>query len=312
MLLILTCSMDRTTDLVMDQLGSLPIFRFNIDLWRDYRWSISQDGYFLEDPTRRSCRSEEVRAVYLRKLVFNPPHFDLPASGNEEAWCREEVMQIWQGIHDLALQEQCLALVHPSHLGRWSKIRQMVVAKHYFRVPPWEMFHGNSNATFERAVVKTQGSQSPGIEGMVMVREVDVAKLSSDFPWFVQSLIMLATHDVTVAYVKGQCFSFESSRDQFAGPDCRIPTATGEAKWRRCELTPAEEKAVQDFMQMTGHSFGRLDFLRDSDGLWFLELNPNGQFAWLDLDGSEGLLKAVADEILMVYHKSSRVGIPEQ
>lgn len=308
MVLILTCSFDRTTDLVMGELGSLPIFRFNIDLWRDYTWSITPDGYHLQDPTGRSCRSEAVRAVYLRKLIFNPPQIDVPASGSEEAWCREELTQVWHGIHDLALQENCLALVHPSPFGRWTKIRQMMVAKQHFRVPPWEMFHGKPHGALDRAVVKTQGSQPPGGAGMVMVREVDVEKLSSEFPWFVQHLISSATHDVTVAYVNGRCFSFESSRDQFTGPDCRIPTATGEAKWQRCELTLAEEEAVHGFMRTTGHSFGRLDFLRDKDGLWFLELNPNGQFAWLDVDGSEGLLKAVAAEIMAVYHRTKRVG----
>ena len=45
-------------------------------------------------------------------------------------------------------------------------------------------------------------------------------------------------------------------------------------------------------------SFGRLDFLLDDEGrYWFCEVNPNGQFAWLDLSGEFGLLQAVTDEI---------------
>jgi len=59
-------------------------------------------------------------------------------------------------------------------------------------------------------------------------------------------------------------------------------------------------------MRETGHTFGRLDFLRDKEGLWFLELNPNGQFAWLDPVGTQGVLKAVAAEILAVYHSGGR------
>lgn len=304
MVLILTCSFDKTTDLVMRELGAVPIFRFNIDLWGDYQWSISPDGYCLEDPTGRSCKSEEVRAVYLRKLIFNPPYIDLPAAGNEEAWCREEVMQIWHGIHDLALQEGRLALVHPSPVGRWTKVRQMMAAKRQFRVPTWEMFHGTPKLGFEGTVVKTQGAQLPGGQGTVMVKEVELKQLSPDFPWFVQSLVTSATHDVTVVYVNGHSFAFECRRDQFSGHDCRIPTATGEAKWTRAVLSPSEESAVLVYMRMTGHSFGRLDFLRDSEGLWFLELNPNGQFAWLDVDGSQGLLKAVAAEILAVHERN--------
>lgn len=39
MLLILTCSMDLTTDLVMRHLDDVPVFRLNIDLWREYQWT---------------------------------------------------------------------------------------------------------------------------------------------------------------------------------------------------------------------------------------------------------------------------------
>ena len=302
MVLILTCTMDLTTDLVIRELADLPVFRFNIDLWRDYHWRVNGHGYFLQDPIGRTCHSDEVRAVYLRKLIFNPPRIDQPAEGSEEAWCREEVLQLWHGIHDLAQQYQQLAVVKPSPFGRWTKVRQMHVAQKQFRVPTWEMFQGVHAPEIRPAVVKTQGTQAPGGGGTVMVREVDVAQLGSAFPWFVQQQVAAATHDVTVVYIAGQCFAFECSRDQFAGADCRIPTATGQARWSRIELSCTEESKVQNFMHETGHHFGRLDFLRDAEGLWFLELNPNGQYAWLDPDGREGVLKAIAAEIVQVHN----------
>jgi hypothetical protein len=47
-------------------------------------------------------------------------------------------------------------------------------------------------------------------------------------------------------------------------------------------------------MTTLGLKYGRLDFLKDENNRWwFLEVNANGQFAWLDLDGSRGLLDAV-------------------
>ena len=39
--------------------------------------------------------------------------------------------------------------------------------------------------------------------------------------------------------------------------------------------------------------FGRLDFLLADGRECFLEVNPNGQWAWLDLDGKEGIFDAV-------------------
>jgi len=293
--------MDLTTDLVIKELPEVPVFRFNIDLWRDYGWKLNGFGYHLQDPIGRNCHSDEVKAVYIRKLFFNPPRIDQPAEGSEEAWCREEVMQLWHGIHDLAQEQKLLALVKPSPFGRWTKVRQMHVAQKFFHIPTWEMFHGETAPDINPAVVKTQGTQAPGGGGTVMVKEVDVSQLGSAYPWFVQQQMTAATHDVTVVYIAGQCFAFECSRDQFACTDCRIPTATGQAKWTRIHLNCTEESAVQKFMHETGHHFGRLDFLRDPEGLWFLELNPNGQYAWLDPDGREGVLKAIAAEIMQVH-----------
>lgn len=54
------------------------VFRFNIDLWRDYRWSITADGYELANPTGRVCREKDVGAVYERKVVFDPIAIDTP------------------------------------------------------------------------------------------------------------------------------------------------------------------------------------------------------------------------------------------
>lgn len=58
-------------------------------------------------------------------------------------------------------------------------------------------------------------------------------------------------------------------------------------------------------MEATSLEFGRLDFLKDQRGrLWFLEVNPNGQFAWLDTEGRFGVLDAVARAILDVHRQN--------
>lgn len=106
-----------------------------------------------------------------------------------------------------------------------------------------------------------------------------------------------------MAHVAGQNFAFESDRDAHGIVDCRIPTFDNRAKWKRCELSAKDDAAVTSFMQITGYSFGRLDFLRDASGLWFLEVNPNGQFAWLDIEGKEVPLQAVANEIIVVHRR---------
>jgi hypothetical protein len=311
MLLVLSHSEDITTDIVLNHLKDLDVFRFNIDLWQDYEWFVDRNTFLLRDPTHRSCRDEEVHAVYLRKLFFNPPLIDVPAGGSEEAWTRAEVEALWLGLRDLAMETQRLALVHPSPYGRWNKIRQMRVASRFFRVPEWSAFHSHACPMAAPIVAKSFGQSHIGKGGILMVRQVDPEKLSPKYPWFVQKCVSEATHDVTVACIGGKLFAYELPRSSFDGQDCRFSTTLEDLAWTPCHLSPAEANAVRRFMQATGLTYGRIDMLRDSEGLWFLEVNPNGQFAWLDPHGKNGLLDAVADEIRQVHHrqKASRLAI---
>jgi hypothetical protein len=302
MLLILSHSEDITTDIVLDHLQDLDVFRFNMDLWKDYEWQVDGHTFLLRDPTGRTCRDEDTHAVYLRKLFFNPPLIDVPAGGSEEAWTRGEVEALWLGIRDLAMETNRLALVHPSPYGRWNKIRQMRVAARFFRVPEWSAFHSKSCPMMAPIVVKSFGQSHIGGGGLLMVREVEPENLSPEFPWFVQKTVTRATHDVTVACVGGQLFAYQLSRKLFEGQDCRHPTTMNDLPWEPCDLSVGEAESIREFMKATGLTFGRMDFLRDDDGLWFLEINPNGQFAWLDPHGKNGLLNAVADAIRMVHH----------
>lgn len=305
MLLVLTHSEDVTTDVVLDRLEDLDVFRFNIDLWRNYQWDVNGENFTIADPTGRTCCEAITHAVYLRKLFFNPPLIDVPAGGSEEHWLRGELEMVWTGIRDLAMETGKLALVHPSPRGRWNKVRQMRVAARFFRVPAWSAYHATACPMEGPLVAKAFGQNHIGNGGLMTVREVLPALLSPDYPWFVQRKMAGATHDVTVAWVDGEIFAYELSRDSFEGDDCRVPTTLEELEWIPCRLSTDEENAVGLFMKSTGLSFGRIDFLRDADGLWFLEVNPNGQFAWLDPVGTNGLLDAVASAIRSVHKRNA-------
>jgi hypothetical protein len=214
-------------------------------------------------------------------------------------------MEVWEGIRDLAHASGKLALVHPSPAGRWNKMRQMRLAARYFRVPQWRVFHADHGQNLPSQVVAKSFGQLPvGNGAHMLVNRVAPDDLSPDFPWFLQEAVDGSTHDVTVVYVKGRLFAFRASRIGMQGVDCRQPSTSGNLQWERCVLSADEADAVRGFVGETGFSFARLDFLSDEGGLWFLEINPNGQFAWLDIDGKEGLLDAVCDEILAVHSRN--------
>ncbi len=301
MILILSNRRDATTDLLMPLLEAhAEVFRFNVDLWRDYSWSISATGYELRDPTGRTCRECEVGAVYDRKVMFDPPRIDVPAEGCPEAWLRNEVLLIWSGIKDLAVHSGKCALVHPSPHGTWYKMRQMRLSAEYFPVPAWQMLHRAPVQLAGEVVCKTNGVEPMGNGQILMVNKVDPARLDTAYPWFLQQCLSCATHDVTVVYVNGKLFAYEMPRG--GSTDCRIDTFNNADTWTPCELTPEQSDSICRMMRRTGLSFSRMDFLRDADGtLHFLEFNVNGQYAWLDLHNERGLLTAIAHEILRVH-----------
>jgi glutathione synthase/RimK-type ligase-like ATP-grasp enzyme len=47
-----------------------------------------------------------------------------------------------------------------------------------------------------------------------------------------------------------------------------------------------------------GLHFGAIDLIRTkNDGYTFLEINPNGQWAWLDIEMNLGIADAIIDQL---------------
>ena len=59
----------------------------------------------------------------------------------------------------------------------------------------------------------------------------------------------------------------------------------------------SDHQGLLSTKQDSSLQFGRLDFLQGQDGYHFLEVNSNGEWAWLDTEGRYGLLPKVAEEI---------------
>ncbi|MGW8374350.1 ATP-grasp ribosomal peptide maturase [Streptomyces sp. ODS28] len=85
----------------------------------------------------------------------------------------------------------------------------------------------------------------------------------------------------------------------------RIDAPRGVLDWRaayaglaytRTTCPPQVRAALPRFLEHFGLSFGAFDFAVDEDGTWwFLECNPNGQWAWLEEATGEPLTASIAD-----------------
>lgn len=91
--------------------------------------------------------------------------------------------------------------------------------------------------------------------------------------------------------------------------DWRPQAALGKIRVDPIATPPNVEKAALNFAQKTGVCFGSIDFAVDADGeWWFLEINEQGQFLWLDRFHPAALLQQKFCAFLTAP-ESSRVGL---
>lgn len=100
--------------------------------------------------------------------------------------------------------------------------------------------------------------------------------------------------DVRVTVVGDELFAAEidarssSSPDDYRGhePECRIEP---------CSLPQAEERALRKLVRDLGLQFAAVDFRRRDDGAWFfLELNPAGQWDFVEERTGQPITEALA------------------
>ena len=298
MIFIATCSQDATTDIVMKELDASDALRFNIDKPEDFAWDFYRHGFRIADKVSgKEITDKTLTSFYLRKPLYFG-NIDVPKFGCAENWRREETDELFKDFYRECQSRGLVALVR-SQCSKYGKLRQLLVAEKYFRIAPWHFFHGELPEELKRGrwVVKSMTSTPIGKDKAFFVKEVDPSALDLNYPWFVQERIE-GGEETTVVYVDGKTYAASVPRNAFDCEDSRKAIWANPAmSWSRCLLSPGDEHAICGFMGETGYRFGRFDFIRKDGQLWFLELNPNGQWAWLDEKNEYGLVTLVTDAI---------------
>ena len=94
--------------------------------------------------------------------------------------------------------------------------------------------------------------------------------------------MVVKNFDVRMVLLGTTVYSY-SLHNPKAAIDWRQDCGQGLVEVRIIETPPEVEKAVLTFAKKAGICFGSLDFAIDADGRWwFLEINEEGQFLWLD------------------------------
>ncbi|AEE14733.1 hypothetical protein Thena_1112 [Thermodesulfobium narugense DSM 14796] len=302
MLFIFSTTYDTTVDLLVYYIGSDKVFRFNTDIYKDYKIFIDENSFRIEDPTGRSITNKEIKKVLYRKPLKVKDIFPEENLPTEEIYYEKEVWYVMREMINLLWSEEKIVLVEPLVDYRVGKFVQLRCAKKYFNVPKFIFRYGIDKllSTKGEVIIKSLTSEPIFDDGSVIfATKVKQEELDISCPWFVQEYIH-SQKDITVVFVRDEIFAFELDRTVFLDKtidwrELSVDVTTD--MWAEHKLPDYMRNSIFSFMMDLKLHFGRFDFLYNNNKYYFLEINPNGQWAWLDSERKNKLLDKVINEI---------------
>jgi glutathione synthase/RimK-type ligase-like ATP-grasp enzyme len=254
-------------------------------------------------------RFNEVTSVLYRRPVAPVPD-DAIQDAALRKFCADECYDFIRG---LLYSLDCHWISHPDAIRRAEhKVYQMNVAKRVGLVMPQTLVSNDPGDVLEfyescagRVVVKCtymgfiDSLESPALIYTSRVKREDLTDLESvRFATSIFQQYIDKDFDLRVTVVGDRVFAAKIEAD--LPPD--IPD------WRACDLkslrhsTFALPSSVENLcltlVNALGLDFGAIDFVVDREGnFFFLEINPNGQWAWLEIALGLPISTAIVDRL---------------
>jgi glutathione synthase/RimK-type ligase-like ATP-grasp enzyme len=310
--LIVTNRGDYTADWLILELESrgAQFVRFNTEDFPSYAgvtWGSSGDRVLQLGAATH--RLETFRSVWFRRPVS--PVFPGNLTPEMQRWAADEAQEVLDGLwrtHD------ALWVNHPEcNRAASSKIEQLKTAVQLGMDVPDTLVSGEpaevrAFAAAHRSAVICKPLRwgrvpTDGGEKLFFTSKIDADNLSvleplGPEPYCFQELVQ-KRHDIRVTVIGEQVFAvrIESQVDHEAAID-----------WRRKgeslahvpqELPDRIQRQCIELVRHYGLQFAAIDFAERPDGRWtFFEVNPNGQWAWIEQLTGLPLRAALADLLL--------------
>lgn len=260
--------------------------------------TIESDGRlhgYVQRPTNRFVRWDQVTCVWYRR----PTMFAFPPAVTDTRWAAREARQAWGGL--LA----CLPWLNdPADIARveYKPFQLHVAGRCGLAVPATVVTNVLSAARQlgrDHGPVVRKWLAGPPDGESATTEAVAEARLSNDvWPEFARTAHLVQqrivkTHDVRLTVVDDHMFVV-AIRSEHLDWRVDIPGAAHEV----CPVPAPVAAAVRDLMRRMRLRYGALDFAVDEQGRWwFLEVNPSGQWLWLDERLHLGIAEAIADAL---------------
>jgi hypothetical protein len=162
-----------------------------------------------------------------------------------------------------------------------------------FELPKSETSINYQPLTSKPTIAKSISGKTFSDGNILYTIDVENKKLDKNI-WTIQDKID-KPYDLTIAYLYDECFAYQLDRKKFTGIDWRKDIDKHDNDWEFIKINSILKKNICVFMKKSNLNYGRFDFLADKDGenAVFLEVNRNGQWAWLDMKENTGLYSAM-------------------
>lgn len=291
MLLILTSDKDLTADFLIVELleRKLPYFRINVEDLPGAAYQFSDFGTARITVGPKSVDLAEVTSVWYRRAIY--PLASVGDSYAERAFVAGELRHLVFGMvwnPDILWVNPIDKVYVAEH-----KIHQLVTANRLGFSVPRTIVSSDVKELLAFANSNPEGTIcKPIYHGLfvdgpdsysVYTRQVSAKDFDGnevlDCPVLLQEKVPRQC-DLRVTFIGKHCFT-ASIRTPSPTVDWRDPSAN--AIFLPAEIAPALEAKCRKMLSSLGLQYGAFDFIRRPDGEdVFLEVNPTGEWAWLE------------------------------
>lgn len=296
MLLIVTSENDFAADYLILRLieRGCPYLRINSEQMSRYgvtfRVTKSHCKRYIVTPNGQRIDLSDVKAVWYRRSIDPIPHITLPSA--QRRFVAGELRQLWTGL----VLDPTIKWVNPIdkvYVGEHKVLQLRIASQLGFRVPE-TLITNNANDLTEFVSRVNSAICKPIFHGLyvddqsrysIYTRRVTTASLPGQStvdlcPVFVQQEIQRKA-DLRITFIGNRCFSVRITSDDPALIDWRVPDTT--LNYSIIEIPQDIKTSCLAMMNELGLQYGAFDFIETPSGeLVFLEINPTGEWAWLE------------------------------
>jgi len=317
-ILLITNKHDVTTDLIVNELNirGESYYRFNTEelaVSLTVNLNLNQNSYYIIDSRKGiSIDLEKVKSVYYRRPEL-PSFPNIQIGEGENQFWYNEIYYTLEGLYKILRHKFWISPVFAIREAE-NKIYQIILAQELgFKVPssivttvPNEarnfIKNNNDNCIIKPikvGLIKDRDNPQVIFTNKLGESQINSLDRISNCPTYFQDNIQKKS-DLRVTVVGDKVFAAQINSQTYE--ETKIDWRHGESgklKYSSIELPYELQQKCIELTKTLSLNFGAIDLILDENNDFvFLEINPNGQWGWVDKRLNLGICNAIVDLLI--------------